>query len=121
MSWIKVTSPLFSHINPSFPPPPRFMAAFQKSAMKPHTSTITTPESLGAGSTSGTWSSARVQPGKSSARESATQVRVSAFLHLNELENEFITDAYQAKRKGVTSPPSPRCFDQAPWLQPRLG
>lgn len=64
---------------------PRFMSAFQKSATKPHTYAIMTPESPGAEYTSATWNSARARPGKSSAKESATQVRLGAFVGLNEL------------------------------------
>lgn len=75
-SFNALASPLFSNFNLFFPP--CFMSAFQKSAMKPHTYTIMKPESLGAEYTSGTWNSACVRPGKSSAKEPATQVRFSA-------------------------------------------
>lgn len=43
--------------------------------MKPNTSAIMTPESLGDGSTSVMWNSARVWQEKSSVRGSDTQVR----------------------------------------------
>lgn len=46
--------------------------------MKPHTCATLTPESPGAEYTYGTWSSARVRPGKSRAKKSATQVRLGA-------------------------------------------
>lgn len=105
---------------PPLPLPTCFMCAFQKSAMKPHTSTIMTPESLGAEYTSATWNSARARPGKSSAKESTTQVRVSALwtwtswkikLPLN-FWFRITWDSYQAQRKGITSPPWAGFFDQ---------
>lgn len=97
------------------------MSAFQKSATKPHTYTIMTPESLGAEYTSGTWNSARVRPGKSSAKESTTQVRFSALLAWMSSKVKFClycwfqitSDTYQANRKGITSPPSSCFFDQS--------
>lgn len=64
---------------------PCFTSAFQKSAMKPHTYAIMTPESPGAEYTSATWNSARARPGKSSAKESPTQVRFGVSVGLQEL------------------------------------
>lgn len=55
------------------------VSAFQKSAMKPHTCAIMTPESHGDESTSGMWNSAHVWPGKSSVKEPTTHVRSSCY------------------------------------------
>ena len=52
-----------------------FLSASQRSATKPYTCAIMTSESLGDASASVTWNSAHVWPGKSSVKESATQVR----------------------------------------------
>lgn len=49
--------------------------AFQRSAMKPYTCAIMTLESLGDEFTCVTWNSAHVWQGKSTVKESATQVR----------------------------------------------
>lgn len=51
------------------------VSALQRSAMKLYTCAIMTPESLGDEFTSATWNSAHVRQGKSSVKESATQVR----------------------------------------------
>lgn len=55
------------------------VSAFQRSAMKPHTCAIMTPESHGDESTSVMWNSAHVWPGKSSVKESTTHVRSSCY------------------------------------------
>lgn len=139
-SWIKVkTFQLcctdFSVL--TFPPPPPlpfplpacFMCAFQKSAMKPHTSTIMRPESLGAEYTSGTWNSARARPGKSSVKESTTQVRVSALstwtswkiklpLHFGFGSLQILI---KLREKVSLLLPGLVSLIRAPWLQPRVG
>lgn len=110
----------------TFPPPlplplpTCFMCAFQRSAMKPHTSIIMTPESLGAEYTSATWNSARARPGRSSVKESTTQVRVSALSTRTSWKTKLplkfrfriTSDCYQAQRKGITSPPCSCFFDR---------
>lgn len=140
-SWIKVKKFQLCCTNFSvltFPPPTPplplplpacFMCAFQKSAMKPHTSTIMRPESLGAEYTSGTWSSARARPGKSSVKESTTQVRVSALstwtswkiklpLHFGFGSLQILI---KLREKVSLLLPGLVSLIRAPWLQPRVG
>lgn len=104
------------------------MSASQKSATKPYTNAIMLLERLGVEYTSGTWNSARVRLGKSSAKESTTQVRFGIFVDLNErrrVSANFVILMKPAEKVSLL-PPSLCFFDEtswfttSPWMKDRL-
>lgn len=97
---------------------PCFTSVFQKSATKPHTYTIMTPESPGAEYTSATWNSARARPGKSSVKESATQVRFGVSV-LIVVSGNFVILIKPVQKVSFLLPRRVALI-RPPWLRPRL-